>query len=67
MIVSGWNLVKDFLIRGAFLIAGELSEKMRKIKHFSRLPIFFSRQKCFSEVSKQRGTFLEEVLRLGGI
>jgi len=36
MIVSGWNLVKDFLIRGAFLMAGELSEKERKIKHLSR-------------------------------
>lgn len=35
MIVSGWNLVKDFLIRGAFLIVGELSEKGRKIKHLS--------------------------------
>jgi len=31
MIVSGRNLVKDFLIRRAFLMVGELSEKGRKI------------------------------------
>jgi hypothetical protein len=31
MIVSGWNLVKDFLIRRAFLMVGELSENKRKI------------------------------------
>jgi hypothetical protein len=34
MIISGWNLVKDFLIRGAFFIAGELSEKERRINQF---------------------------------
>jgi len=57
MIVSGWNFVKDFLIRGAFLIAGELSEKMIKIKHFSRLPHFFLPTEMFQRSLEAEGYF----------
>jgi len=55
MIVSGWYLVKSFLIRGAFLMAGELSEKRGKINHVSRLPVFFPHGKeHFNKRAKER-------------